>query len=155
MVIRMSNTVDHGIAHHDIGVSHINFQAQNMFTIFELPILHLAKEGKIFFRTTFTIRTVFSCLTKVTAIGVNIISTLAINISFTILNQNFCKLIEAIKVVAGVIKMVAPIKPQPFDCIQNTVCVFDIFFYWVSVIKAHIAARTTRLIVVVSSKAKV
>ena len=126
-----------------------------MFTIFELPILHLAKEGKIFFRTAFTIGTVFSCLAKVTAIDMNVIGTLTINISFAILNQDLCKLIEVIKVVAGVIKMGAPIKPKPFDCIQNTVCVFDIFFDWVGVIKAHIATRTTRLIVVVSSKAKV
>ena len=117
MVISMANTVDHRITHHDIGMRHINFETQNMFTILELAIAHFAKEGQIFFRATLTIGTIFSSLSKVATISMNIIRTLAIDIRFAILNQNFCKLIQSIKVIAGMIKMCTPIKSKPLHSI--------------------------------------
>jgi len=64
-----------------------------MFTIFKFAIAHFPKEGKIFCGTAVTERTIFSSLTKVAAIGVNVISALTINIGFPILNQNFGKLV--------------------------------------------------------------
>ena len=105
-----------------------------MFTIFELTITHLAEQLKIFFGTAFTIRAIFSCLSEVASIGMNVISTLAIDIGLAILNEHFSKFIESIKVIAGVIEMDAPIKAQPFHRIQNTIGVFNIFFDGIGIV---------------------
>ena len=133
-MIGMANAVDHGITHHNIGMRHVNLQAQNMLAIFVFTITHLTKDRQIVIRGAFTIRTIFSSLTKVAAISVNVVSTLTINIRFAILNQDFCKLIEAIEVITCVIQMRTPIKAQPFHCIQNTIRVLDIFLNGVGVV---------------------
>ena len=134
MVIGMANAINDRVAHHNIRMRHVNLQAKNMFPIFKFAITHLTKQLQILFGAAITIRTVFANLAKVTAIGVNIFSALAVNIGFAILNQNFCKLIEFVKVITGVIQMGAPIKTEPLHRIQNTICVFHIFFDGISVI---------------------
>ena len=106
----MTNAIDHGIAHHNIWMRHVNLQTQYMLPIFVFTITHLVKECEIFSWSAITIRTIFSSLTKVTAIRMNVISTLTIDIRFAVLNQNFCKLIELVKVITRVIKMRTPIK---------------------------------------------
>ena len=80
----------------------------------------------------------------------DVICALTINIGFAVLNQNFGKRIQLIKVITRVIQMCAPIKAKPFHRIQNTIGVLNIFFDWIGVIQAHIATRTTCLIVVIS-----
>ena len=154
-MISVANAIDDRIAHHNIRMRHINLQAQNMFTIFKFAIAHFTEEGKIFCRAAVTERAIFSSLAKVTAIGMNVFSTLTVNIRLPILNQNFCKLVQAIKVITGVIQMITPAKAQPFHRIQNTVGILNIFLNRIGVIQTHIAASAARQCVVVSRQAKV
>ena len=103
MMISMANAVDHGITHHNIWMRHVNLQAQNMLAIFIFAIAHLTKERQVVIWIAITIRTIFSSLTEVAAISVNVVSTLTIDIRLPILNQDFRKLIEVIEVIASVI----------------------------------------------------
>ena len=86
VVLHMPNPVNHGITHHDIGVSHINLEAQHMSAIGKLTIPHVAEELQIFCGTAIAKWTGCTYLVEVAAIGMNGIRTLAINIRLTTLD---------------------------------------------------------------------
>ena len=86
VVLHMPNPVNHRIAHHDIGVGHINPEAQYMSTVGKLPIPHIAEELQVFCGTAIAKWTGCADLIEVTAVGMNGIRTLAINIRFAVLN---------------------------------------------------------------------
>ena len=86
VVLDMSNPINHRIAHHNIGVGHINLEAQYMSAIGKLAIPHIAEELQIFCGTTIAKWTRCAYLIEVTAIGMNGIRTLTVNIRFATLD---------------------------------------------------------------------
>ena len=86
VVLYVPNPVNHRIAHHNIGVSHVNLEAQNMTTIGKLSVPHLAKELQIFCGAAIAKWAGRAGLIEVTAIGMNGIRTLAIHIRFATLD---------------------------------------------------------------------
>ena len=85
-----------------------------MTTIREFTSTHFLEKCDVLFGGTISIGTVYSWSRKITTILMDYFRTLAINIGFTMAHQNLRKLIEAFKVITGVIQvlmaLVVPIK---------------------------------------------
>ena len=108
-----------------------------------MTVAHFTETQQIVFAGARTEGAVFAGRGEVTAVQAHVFCRLLINISQACLNQEFGRAVHEVKVVAGLVQvrgaMGIPIKAQPRHGIQDGIDVLGVFFFWIGVVKAHVA----------------
>ena len=80
---------------------------------------------------------------KVTPVGAHVVGALLIDVGVAGGDEVFRRAVHEVEVVAGLVRFVvarlAPVKPQPFDGVDDGVDVFHLLFFRVGVVKPQVA----------------
>ena len=95
----MPNSVQSRIAQVHVGRSHVNFGAHNMLTISKFTCAHASEQVEIFLYRPTTMWAVFARLSQSATILANFLSTKAIDISGTVLDQLFRIRIQLVEII--------------------------------------------------------
>ena len=144
MVMSMADAVQHRIAHHDVGRSHVDLGAQDEFAILVLAGAHVAEQRKVLVHRAVAERRRRARASEVATVGGNLLSALAVDVGGAALDQHFGKAVELFEIVAGVVQVragaVFPRVAEPVHRVDDGVDVFGVFLDGVGVVKAQVAA---------------
>ena len=138
---RVANAVQRRIPHIEVGRSHINARAQHISAVGKLPGPHPPEQVQAFRRRAVAMRTFLPRLRQRPPIGAHFLRRQAVHISVAVPDQLLGVLIQLLKVIRGVIQMLAPVEPQPPNIRQDGLHILNILPRRVGVIKPHVAAR--------------
>ena len=99
MMMSVADTIHGRIAQVHVGRAIVDLGSQRFLSVLEFAILHSFEEVKILFDTTTAIRTVFAFLVPTSTIFANFLKRQIANVSFTVLDQLYCPIVELVEVV--------------------------------------------------------
>ena len=146
VMLGMTDAVQHGIAHIHVGRRHVNLGPQHVGAIGKLAGPHPAEQVKAFLDRAVAMRAFLARLGQCAAILPHFVGGQAVHVSVAVPYHLLRVLVEFLEIIRGVIQVLAPVEPQPFDICQYGLHVLDVFAGRVGIVKAHMAAGAVVLL---------
>ena len=143
-MLGVENAVENGVAEEHIGVSHINLRAKHLLAIGILTLLHLLKESEVLLHGAIAIGALGTSLLNSTTTEANLLLSLVVNISLTLLNEFHSPIVELVEVVRSV-ALHSPIKAEPLDILLDGIYILGVLLHGVGVIETQIALTIVAL----------
>lgn len=140
VVIDMEDTVKDGIAQIQVGSGHVDFGAEDFFTIGELAVAHPGEEIEVLLHAAVAEGAFFSRLGERAAGGADLLGILVIHVGFSLADEMLCPFVNLIEVAGCKEKIIAPVKAEPADIVLDGVDVFRLFLAGVGVVESQVAA---------------
>ena len=139
MVVGLQNTIQHRVAHVDVGRRHVDLGPQRVLPVFEFPAPHAAKEIETLRRRPIAIGARLTRLGECAAIFANLVGVQAADVGVPLLNQLLGPLVQLLEIVRGVELAIVPTEAQPADVLFNGVDVLDVFLGGIRIVEAEVA----------------
>ena len=140
VVVGMPNSVEHGVAHIDIGRGHVDLRAKDMAAIGKVSLSHGAKEFEALGLWTSPKWGVSAGLCECAAKKANVVRGLGVHIGMARLNECLCKLIQLFEVVAGKVMVRTPVESEPTHRLLDGIDKLLVFFCGVGVVEPKMTA---------------
>ena len=98
MMGNVSDSVDNGVAHIDVGRSHINLCAEGLFAVGKFACGHSCEKVKVFFNRAVTVGAVFAGLGKSASVFSDFVCGKVANVCLAVFDELDCAFINEIKV---------------------------------------------------------
>src|SRR5215217_4629223 len=138
MVMGMFDSVDDWITHQHIRAGHVDQGTQGTYAICKLSCLHSAEKIKIFCYAAASERAVFAGFCWCSFKFGDLVGSAVVYIGQSFFYQRNRIIIKRIEVI-GSIKLIFPLKTEPFDVFLLTVNVFSLLGYGIGVIKPKVS----------------
>ena len=135
----MADAVDGGVAHHDVGGSHVDLGAQDVLAVFELAGLHAAEEVEALFGGAVAPRGGDAGLGEGAAVFADLLGVQLVHIGLAHHDELFGVFVELVEVVGGVVHVAFPLEAEPLHVLLDGFDVFGVFLHRVGVVEAQVA----------------
>ena len=135
----MADAVDGGVAHHDIGGSHVDLGAQNVLAVFEFTGLHAAEEVEAFFGGAVAPRGGDAGLGEGAAVFADLLGVQLVHVGLAHHDELFGVFVELVEVVGSVVHVAFPLEAEPLHVLLDGFDVFGIFLHRVGIVEAQVA----------------
>lgn len=143
VVVRVTDPVDHRVAHVHVRRRHVDLRAQHVLAFLELAGLHAAEQVEVLVGRAVAERRRLAGLGQRAAVRAHLVGALAVDVGLAALDQQLGELVQLVVVVAREILMIdrvlAPVEAEPAHCIDDRVDVFDAFLFRVRVVETQVA----------------
>ena len=146
MVLGVADAVEDGVAHVDVGRGHVDAGAEDVGAVGELASPHTVKQIEVFFRWTVPMGTLPAGVGQGATVVANLLGSEAVNVGVAVQDELLGVLVQLLKIVGGVVEVLAPVETEPADVGQNGLDVLDILACGVGVVEAHVAPGARELL---------
>ena len=137
VVISVDNAVHNRVAEQHIGVCHIDLSTQYTATVLELTRTHTLKEIQVLLDRTIAPRRGGTRHGYRTTILANLLLSLVVDISQTLLDQHLCPLIQLLEIVRRIV-LASPIEAEPLDILLDRVNILGILLHRVGIVETKV-----------------
>ena len=134
----VSNTVDNGVTHIDVGGSHINLCTKHAFAVCKFALCHSLEKVKVFLDASVTVGAVFAGLGKRAAVFSDFVRSEVADVSLAVLDELYSTFVYKIKIAGGIVALV-PLEAEPLNVFLNGVNVLNVLLGGVGVVKTEVA----------------
>lgn len=138
-MMHVTNPVNDGIPHMEVGRSEVDFGTQHIFAFFEFAVLHPFKQIQIFFDRAGTPRAGLAGFGGSPAIFAHLIGRQIAGVRFPFLNQFDSEIVQLIEIIGGIKFTIFPVEAEPAHVFLDRVDVLYVLFLRIRVIKPQIA----------------
>ena len=131
------DAVQQRVAHHHIGVRHVDLGAQDLLAVGVFAVAHLAEELQVLLHAAVAVRALDARLVHGAAALGDLLLGLVVDIGEAALDQLLGPLVELVEVVGG-IAFLLPLEAQPLDVLLDGVHILDILLDGVGVVVAEV-----------------
>ena len=135
----MTNPVQGGIAHDQIGRRHVDLRAQHVCTIREFTSAHAPEEVEILLNGAVSIGALPARLSQGTSVLTDFISAKVVYIRLSHFNELLSVLVQLVEIIGSVEFTIAPVTAKPADIFPDGLHVFRVFLRGIRIIEAQIA----------------
>ena len=138
MMMDVSDTVDNGVPHVDVGGGHIYLCSQGLFAVLEFAGGHSCEEVKILLDRALSVGAVFARLGEGASVFPYLVGGKVADISLALFYELDGAFIDEVKVAGGVEDLI-PLVAEPLDILLDGVDILDVLLGGVGVVKAQVA----------------
>ena len=139
--------VDRRVAHIDVGAGHVDLGPQHHRAIGVGTVAHRAEDAQVVFGAALAERAVDAGLAKVAAVDAHFLGALFVHVGVASFDQVLGSAVHEVEVIAGLVvvrggdavEIRLPVEAQPAHRVEDGVDVFQILFFRIGVVKAHVA----------------
>ena len=141
----VGHTVDDRIPHVDVGGSHVNLGAQDLFPILVPAVLHLLKQLQVLFNAPVPVWAFLTGSGKVASVLPDLLRGQVTDKCLSFLNQEYGALIHLFEIIGGKKQPVLKISAQPLHIRHNGFHEFRLLFCGVCIVKTQVELSTVLL----------
>ena len=145
-MLGVADAVQHRVAHIEVGGGHVDFGAQDVLTVGKLAGPHPAEQVQVFFGGAVAPGTFPSRLRQSAPVLADFVGGETVHVGVAVQDELLGVPVELLKVVRGVVQVLAPVEAQPLDVGQDGFYVLDVLPRGVGVVEAHMAAGAVVLL---------
>ena len=138
LVGHMRYTVDDGIAHIDIGGSHVDLCTEGQFAVCEFTVLHAFKKIQVLFNASVSVGIVDAGLGQGAAVFAHLLSLQGGDISLALFDQLHGHFIHFLEIIGGKVETVLIVGAQPLDILLDGFDELGFFLGGVGVIETQV-----------------
>ena len=131
--------VEGGVTHVDVGAGHVQLGPQEVLAFGVFAFAHFLEELEVLLDASVAVGAVLARSGEGSAVFLDLLGSLAVNIGKALLDQVDCNLMELVVVVRGVVFVIAPVEAEPPDIALDGVDVLHVFLGGVRVVKSEMA----------------
>ena len=135
----VTDAVDGGVAHDDVGGGHVYLGAEHVSAVFELSGLHAAEQIETFLGGAVAPGAGGAGSGERAAVFAYFVGGEFVHVGLAHHDELFGVFIELIEVVGGVMHVAGPLEAQPLHVLLNGIDVFGVFLHGVGVVETQIA----------------
>ena len=137
-MLGVTDAVNDGVAHIDVGRRHINLGAQHLFPVRELARSHSAEKVEVFLDAAVSVRALLARLRERTARGAYLLRREVTHIRLARLDEGHGAVVHTLEII-GRVENSVPLEPQPADVLFYALHILDVLFDGVGVVETEIA----------------
>ncbi len=144
MVRNVQNAVHGGVAHVDVGRSHIDLGAQRLCAVGELAVLHALEEIEVFLDRAVAPRTVLARFGQRAAVFAHLVLREVVDVRLAVLDELDRQLVALVEVGRAETQLI-PFEAEPVNIFLDRLDVFDVLLGGVRVVEPQIAGAAVFL----------
>ena len=137
MVFGVQNAVNYGIAHIDVGRSHVYFCPQHQRSVAHQSVFHVVKQLQTLLYRAVAVFAFHARLRKSAAHFLHLFGRHVVDVSLALFDELDGALVHSVEIIGRIIHVALP--AQPFDVGDNGPDKLVVFLYGIGVVKAQVA----------------